>query len=138
MKLKIEDKVYDIGAALARPTLFLVREMKIRTGFGMKSLMEAAEGFEGKTGPEIMDDEQLLGALIAMIWLARRSAGEQLTFEEAGSFDMNALEYVEDPDPAELPGALEGPKETAPQPVDSAAAAGRHADGAPVSITSLT
>jgi hypothetical protein len=132
MKLKIEGKTYDIGAALERPTLFLVREMKIRTGYGMKSLMEAAEGFEGKSGPEIMDDENLIGALIAMIWLARRTAGEQLTFEEAGSFDMNALEYVEDP---ELPGALEGPKETTPQLVVIEADAGRHALADPVSIT---
>ena len=141
MKLKIEDKIYDIAAALERPTLFLVREMKIRTGYGMKSLMEAAEGFDGKTGPEIMDDADLLGALIAMIWLARRSAGEQLSFEDAGSFDMNALEYVEEPAPDELPGALTDPKEApAPAPLLQAQAvieeaAGRHAAADPVSNT---
>jgi hypothetical protein len=100
MKLSIDGRVLDLEAALSAPTLLLVREMKIRTGYGMKSLMQAADSFRGKDGLEILDDPDLTGALIAMIWLARRSEGEQLTFDEAGSFDINALQLVEDPAPA--------------------------------------
>jgi hypothetical protein len=117
VKIKIEGKEYDLAAALERPTLFLVREMKIRTGYGMKAIMDAADSFQGKTEEEILDDPDLIGALIAMIWLARRHAGEQLTFEQAGSFDISAMEYIDDPAPAE---ASDLPKDPA---TDSAAAA---------------
>jgi hypothetical protein len=125
MKLSIDGRVLDLQAALERPTLLLVREMKIRTGYGMKSLMQAAESFKGKDGLEILDDPDLTGALIAMIWLARRSEGEQLTFDEAGSFDINALELVEEEPPllpaAEIPAVLPLGSEQYPAPVLPAA-----------------
>lgn len=109
MKLSIDGRELDLQAALERPTLLLVREMKIRTGYGMKSIMDAAENFKGKDGLEILDDPDLTGALIAMIWLARRTDGEQLTFEEAGSFDINSLQLIEEPAPLAGPVELEGP-----------------------------
>lgn len=130
MKLKIEGKEYDLSAALARPTLFQLREMKIRTGYGMKALMEAADAFEGKSPMEIFDDADLLGAFIAMIWLARRQAGEQLTFEQAGSFDLEEMEYIPDEEPEPEPGA-ELPKAPA---TDSDPAA----DAQPAEVPALT
>jgi hypothetical protein len=127
MKLKIEGTEYDLAAALERPTLFLVREMKIRTGYGIKSIMDAADSFEGKDAEEILDDPDLIGALIAMIWLARRQAGEQLTFEQAGSFDITQLVYEDDaPAPALEADTLPKAADPAPVPApltDSAPAA---------------
>ncbi len=130
MKLIIEGKEYDLTAALQRPTLFLVREMKIRTGYGMKSLKEQSARFKGLKEDDFLEDVDLMGAFMAMIWLARRQAGENLSLEAATSFDFNALEWAPDEpeiapaDPAAEP-AAELPKEAAtvsdpaaePQPV---------------------
>jgi hypothetical protein len=127
VKLKIDGKEYDIEAAMERPTLFLIREMKIRTGYGIKSLMDAGKQFKGKATEEILDDPDLLGAFIAMIWLARRSAGEQLTFEQAGSFDLESAEFVNDAPELPAPGD-DLPKAPA---TDSAPADGRHVQPVP-------
>ena len=141
MKLSIDGRELDLQAALERPTLLLVREMKIRTGYGMKSIMDAAESFKGKDGLEILDDPDLTGALIAMIWLARRTEGEQLTFEEAGSFDINSLRLVQEPAPLAGPVELEGPGVELPKAeaaTDSEAAVESLPAVAPAAPASLT
>ena len=107
MKLNIEGTEYDLTAALERPTLFLLREMKLKTGYGMKSLMEATESFEGKSEEDIIDDPDALGVMIALIWVAKRHAGENITFEQAGSFDLTQMEFIQDA----APEALEIPKD---------------------------
>lgn len=111
MKIIIEGKEYDLTAALQRPTLFLVREMKIRTGYGMKSLKEQSERFKGLTEDDFLEDADLMGAFMAMIWLARRTAGENLSLEAANSFDFNEMQWAPD-EPAIAPAdpAAELPK----------------------------
>jgi len=111
VKIIIEGKEYDLTAALQRPTLFLVREMKIRTGYGMKSLKEQSERFKGLTEDDFLEDADLMGAFMAMIWLARRTAGENLSLEAANSFDFNEMQWAPD-EPAIAPAdpAAELPK----------------------------
>ncbi|MEA5454471.1 hypothetical protein SPF06_07035 [Sinomonas sp. JGH33] len=134
MKFRLRDREYDLQAALERPTLLLLREMKIRTGYGMKAIRDMAPRFQKTMGAaegltdeqkeelfiEAMDDPDFLGVFIAMIWLARRHAGEQLSFDEAASFEFDELEMVADE---------QDPKEEVPEPapVDVEAAAARPA-----------
>ncbi|WP_422934982.1 hypothetical protein [Sinomonas sp. P47F7] len=134
MKFRLNGREYDIEAALQRPTLLMLREMKIRTGYGIKSIRDAAPKFQDLFGGaeglseeekedlfmEVVDDPDFLGVFIAVIWLARRHAGENLTFEEAGDFDIDSLEVVDDePDPKD------GPEPDLPAPEPEAARPGR-------------
>lgn len=136
MKIIIEGKEYDLTAALQRPTLFLVREMKIRTGYGMKSLKEQSERFKGLTEDDFLEDADLMGAFMAMIWLARRTAGENLSLEAANSFDFNEMTWAPD-ETAEAPAdpAAELPKEAATVSAPDAEPLPAAADPAPLLTT---
>jgi hypothetical protein len=112
MKFVIRGKEYDVVAGLEKATLQTLYVLKVRQGIGMKSLMEQAKKMEKIKDPlDLLEDENTFQVLMAVIWLARKHAGENLTFEEANEFGISELEVVdEDDDEPEVLAAEADPK----------------------------
>ncbi len=93
MKIKIGETQYD-AAEIGRLSLYDLIELKKQTGLDVDDI----------TGPleAMKDDESLIStgsgviALAALVWLARRKAGETLTLEEATDFPLEDLEFIDD------------------------------------------
>jgi hypothetical protein len=118
----IEGKEYDIEAGLAKVTLHTLFELKVKHGISAKDLQEMAQylqKFDGQDATVLMNDKTALRALMIVIWLARKHAGEKVSLEEANSFSMDAFFIKPEEEP--LAGADEDPKAT--PPVSEAAAA---------------
>ena len=69
-------------------------------------------------------DADLLEAVLVLIWMARRHAGENMTLEESGSFPVDELEFVgedvpPEPDPKEQTGSEADEEPPAPEPTTS-------------------
>jgi hypothetical protein len=104
MKFVIRGKEYDVIAGLEKATLQTLYVLKVRQGIGMKSLMEQAQKMEKIKDPlDLLEDENTFQVLMAVIWLARKHAGENITFEEANEFGISELQVVnEDGDEPEV------------------------------------
>ena len=95
MKLEIAGKQYDIAEGMQRADLYTLFELKSKYGIGIKSMLAAAQRFEEiEDRFAILEDEDLFRTFLAMIWLARRYAGEKLTLEEANSIPLDGLKFV--------------------------------------------
>lgn len=111
MKLKISGKEYDIEAGASKVTLQTLYVMQKDYGVNMADLAQTAERFkECKDPRQLLGNPETLHALLVMIWMARRYAGETMTLEESGSFPLDELEFVGDetapePDPKEQTGS---------------------------------
>lgn len=129
MKFVIRGKEYDVIAGLEKATLQTLYVLKVKQGIGMKSLMEQAQKMEKIKDPlDLLEDENTFQVLMAVIWLARKHAGENITFEEANEFGISELQVVNEdddpepealaePDPKAIPGSDPG------EPHDTVAAA---------------
>lgn len=118
MILIIEGKEYDVDAGLAKVTLHTLFELKVKHGISAKDLQDMAhylEKFDGQPATALMDDKVALRALMIVIWLARKHAGEKLSLEEANSFAMDQF-FIKNEEPLVVD---DDPKATA----DSVAAA---------------
>lgn len=119
MKILISGHEYDLEAGLQRPSLLTLMELQAKAGVGMKTLMRTSQQFQGKSPMDIIDDPETLKVFAAIIWLARRVAGEKLTFEEAASVPLDEYEWVnEEPSPEE-------PAEPEARPTRARTASGR-------------
>ena len=110
MKILISGREYDLQAGLQRPSLLTLMELQAKAGVGMKTLMRTSQQFQGKSPMDIIDDPETLKVFASIIWLARKVAGEKVTFEEAASVPLDEYEWVdEEPDAAEVEAAPERP-----------------------------
>lgn len=90
-------------------------QLRKQTGLGIKGLREQLATFSDGDDPEsVLDDPDKLLALGALVWLARRKAGEKLTLEQACAFPLSEMEMLDDEDaqvgevdPKSLPGSGE-------------------------------
>lgn len=114
MKFKISgnDTVYDAQAGVEKATLHQLYELKVKHGIGVKTLARMVQNMSKFEDPtDVLDDKDGFRALMIVIWLARRHAGEStLSLEDATSFPISDLEMVEEESEAEA----EDPKATAP------------------------
>lgn len=110
MKLEIEGKQYDLEAGMARADLYTLFELKSKYGIGMQSMLKAAERMKGLDPMALLEDAELFQTFLAMIWLARRHAGEKLTLEESTSIPLTELQVIaeEADEVADPPQALTG------------------------------
>jgi hypothetical protein len=108
----IEGKEYDVEAGLAKVTLHTLFELKVKHGVSAKDLQDMArylQKFDGQPGEVLLNDKTALRALMVVIWLARKHAGEKVTLEEANSFSMDQFlikaeeEPIGDEDPKATP-----------------------------------
>lgn len=125
MKLKISGKEYDVDAGASKATLQTLYVMQRDYGVNMAELAEKAERFKDVRDPrQLLGDPDLLEALLVLIWMARRHAGENMTLEESGSFPVDELEFVgedvpPEPDPKEQTGSEADEEPPAPEPTTS-------------------
>lgn len=119
MKILISGREYDLEAGLQRPSLLTLMELQAKAGVGMKTLMRASREFAGKAPLDIIDDPETLKIFASIIWLARKVAGDKLTFEEAASVPLDEYEWA-----TEEPAAEKAP-ETAVRPTRARTASGR-------------
>ncbi len=98
MLLRIDGKDYSITDALTHPSLYDLHALKLSTGMGLQSLMKATDRIDEYKGDfmQAFEESDLLLAFMAIIWLARRCAGERLTMEEANSFPVDEIEMIEE------------------------------------------
>ncbi len=94
MKILISGREYDLEAGLQRPSLLTLMELQAKAGVGMKTLMRASREFVGKAPLDIIDDPETLRIFASIIWLARRVAGDKVTFEEAASVPLDEYEWA--------------------------------------------
>jgi hypothetical protein len=110
VKLEIDGKQYDLEAGMARADLYTLFELKSKYGIGMQSMLKAAERMKGLDPMAMLEDVELFQTFLAMIWLARRHAGERLTLEESTSIPLTELRVVDEEgaEVADPPQALTG------------------------------
>lgn len=94
MKLEIDGKQYDLEAGMSHADLYTLFELKSKYGIGMQSMLKAAERMKGLDPMALLDDVELFQTFLAMIWLARRYAGEKHTLEESCSIQLTELKVV--------------------------------------------
>lgn len=94
MKLEIDGKHYDLEAGMSQADLHTLFELKSKYGIGMKSMLKAAERMKGLDPMDLLEDVELFQTFLAMIWLARRHAGEKLTLEEGTSIPLTKLKFI--------------------------------------------
>ena len=98
MRIVIEGREYD-AANLAKVTLLDALELKKQTGM---SLADIEEGMKTADDGSLLEDEGALKALAAFMWITRRRAGENITFNEAADVPMADISFIDD-EPAEEP-----------------------------------
>lgn len=116
MKLIVAGVKYPLQEAVQGATLRDLYSLKIQTGLGMKSLrdtfkhMQDSEPAPGEVGDplDILESEENLLALQAMVWLCKRHAGEFVTVAEANDVALSQIGFereqeapvAQDPTPA--------------------------------------
>ncbi|MHA7292626.1 hypothetical protein [Arthrobacter sp. HLT1-21] len=105
MKLVIEDKEYNLAEALQKPSLLTLMELQAKAGVGMKSLINGSKKLQGMEALDILDDPEALRIFAAIIWLARKHAGEKITFEESSGVPLDSYKWSMDPEVEEEPAA---------------------------------
>jgi hypothetical protein len=101
LKLKIGDELLDVVEALQHPKLsdlrYLNRESK-KSGEMVTpaTLNELFTKIGSMNGVDLLSDDSALAQLQGLVWLGRRFAGEDLTYDQAGDFDVTAMEFVDD------------------------------------------
>ena len=102
------DTVYDAEAGVEKASLGLLYELKVKTGIGVKQLARMVQSLNKYSDPmDILDDKDGFRALMIVIWLARRHAGEKLSIEQANDVPIMDLMLIgeeeqqqeEQPDP---------------------------------------
>lgn len=99
MKLRIAGTDYDYAAAMQEASLNDLMRMKSQTGMGMASINRALE--KTKDAGDVLDlleDVDLLQALVCLSWLCRRHAGDDVSFEDAGRINFSDIQFIEEED----------------------------------------
>lgn len=122
MKFVIDGTEYE-SANLGRLSLWDVKELRRQTGLTVSDIEQAGELLAAFGDDELamLSDERAVDALGAIIWLARFTSGDRVTFEESLQVPIADIGFVGDEVDAD---AGEAPDPTAPALPDSAAADG--------------
>jgi len=96
MKIRVSGVEYEMGSLAAASLLDLIK-LKQTTGQGMKSLQANLGRLSEFASPDdLLEDDEALVAVAALIWLSRRMAGEAIGFEESASAPMSEIEFIAD------------------------------------------
>ena len=128
MLLRIRGEQYDLQEVLSRPTLNNLYYLKIKSrseeypeGMSLSKLGEYLKRMSTFDDPQqILDDPEILLALKGVVFLCMRSSGQKVTWDEAGEFGLQELDFVtEDSDELAVATAITDPPQA---PSDSEAA----------------
>lgn len=95
MKLIIGDVEYPL-ANINEASLDDLMALRKETGLGIKALRQHLDAVSTLDSDDVLDDPDALLAIGALVWLARRKAGERLTLEQACDFPLAQLQIVDD------------------------------------------
>lgn len=122
MKIRISGIEYDLEAGLQRPSLLTLMELQAKAGVGMKTLQRCSREFAGKSPMDIIDDPETLKVFASIIWLARKVAGDKVTFEEAAAVPLDEYEWADQEPEADETDTADEPAE---RPTRARTASGR-------------
>ncbi|PRB69519.1 hypothetical protein [Arthrobacter sp. MYb213] len=115
MKLVIQGKEYELREGISKATLGDLYVLKVKSGMGVKRIMEVFRGMEkAESHFDLIESEDGIQALRAMIFLCRRAAGEYLDFDEATDFPMSEMGFVVDDEEKSSADPKETPTASAP------------------------
>lgn len=96
MKLVIQGTEYPLGN-INEATLDDLMALRKQTGLGVKGLRQRLDAMSSiEDSEDVLDDPESLLAIGALVWLARRKAGESLSLEQACDFPLAELEFIDD------------------------------------------
>jgi hypothetical protein len=119
VKFVIEGQEYE-RASIGRLSLWDIKELKKQTGLTVADVEDAAAYLE--TFPDevaLMSDDRAIDLLGAIVWLARWTSGDRVSFEESMQVPVEDISVVTDDDSEESE-EDQDPTESAPE--DTAAA----------------
>jgi hypothetical protein len=104
MLIQIGEQKYSITDGLAHPTLNDIFYLKVKTrseefpeGVSIPRLSQMLEVLQkAETGADIMDSVDGMMGLRAVIFLARRHAGEHISVEEANDVALADLHFIKE------------------------------------------
>lgn len=121
--LRIDGQDYTLDALREVPMgdLFVLKSFTHDKGYGvsLKSINAMFDDLAAKAAADqfdpmdLLDDNGFLANMIGLVYLVRRSAGDDLTVAEAWGTAFSAVEFLDD-DEAEV---VEAPKDETPEPV---------------------
>lgn len=109
MKIVIAGVAYGLEDSIGKATLGDLYTLKVKSGVSVKTIRDTFASFSDMSDAlDLLDSADALVNLQGVVWLARRKAGESVTFEEAGNISFTELSFeVEDEEGADV----EAPKE---------------------------
>jgi hypothetical protein len=131
--LVIQGKEFDVVETLSKPSLNDLFYLKVKTkseefplGVSLKTLAAGLERMASFTNPmDFIDDAESLLSLRALIFLARRHAGERVTLDSANDVPLDEFSFVPEDGDEALFGASPDPQ---PALTDSAQGGAHRAD----------
>lgn len=97
MKLIIGTTEYPLSN-INEASLDDLMQLRKQTGLGVKGLRNQLQSMGDLDEDDLLDDPDSLLAVAALVWLARRKAGESLTLEQACAFPLSELRFASEPD----------------------------------------
>jgi myo-inositol-hexaphosphate 3-phosphohydrolase len=123
MKIRVGQFEYPLTEGLSHPTnndiRYLRRASKELDGVAVTPntiqafTTEVVDSINGTDGFDLFEGERLAN-LTGMIFLARRKAGDNITYEDAGDFDLTDWEFI--PEASDEPEAPKAPAEESAAP----------------------
>ena len=108
--IRVGDSTYSLQESVNGATLGDLYALKVQTrrdgspGVSVKTISEtfqrvgAASAVEGFNPLELLDDDVFIQNMVGVVFLARRKAGEPVTFDEAGQVAFNDIRFISDDD----------------------------------------
>ncbi|MHA7270397.1 hypothetical protein [Arthrobacter sp. HLT1-20] len=104
MKLIVAGVKYPLQEAIQGATLRNLYALKVQTGLGMKSLRDSFQHMQesapkpGEVGDplDVLESEESLLALQAMVWLCKRHAGEFVSVAEANDVPLSQIGFEQE------------------------------------------
>lgn len=97
MKLVIRGIEYEIKDGIAKATLGDLYVLKIKSGMGVQSIVNAFKRLEKSNSHlDLLEHEDGIQALRALIFLCRRGKGEHIDFDEASDVPIQEIGFVAD------------------------------------------
>lgn len=92
--LIVSGQSYSLEDTIAKSTLGDLTALKMSTGIGIKTIKDSIIRMAASGSPDdFLDDEIILRSIGALVWLAKRRAGETLTIEQATDVPMGEVQF---------------------------------------------
>jgi len=106
--IRVGGTVYSLQESVNGATLGDLYALKVQTrrdgspGVSVKTIADtftrigAESAVDGFNSIDLLDDDVFIQNMVGVVFLARRKAGEQVTFDDAGRVAFNDIEFISD------------------------------------------